>query len=236
MELESRSVAGPPKVSQRARVVETPLKWSKWQELLTDHLDRWWAEYIVRSVRDGFRVGFLDMPEGLRAGRRNMLSAEEQPQVVQAYLEKEVACGRVREVGTVVESKAMKVQCSPFGVIPKKGKPGRWRLILDLSSPDGHSVNDGIPRELCGLSYMSVDDVIAEVLRSGRGSLLAKIDVQQAYRNVPVHPADRHLLGMQWQGRFYVDGALPFGLRSAPLLFTALGDALQWAMEREGVS
>ena len=34
----------------------------------------------------------------------------------------------------------------------------------------------------------------------------------------------------------YVDGTLPFGLRSAPLLFTALGDALQWVMEQRGFS
>ena len=29
---------------------------------------------------------------------------------------------------------------------------------------------------------------------------------------------------------------LPFGLRSAPIIFTALTDALQWILERRGVS
>ena len=33
---------------------------------------------------------------------------------------------------------------------------------------------------------------------------------------------------MEWQGRVFVDGNLPFGLRSAPLLFTALCDVIQW--------
>ena len=64
---------------------------------------------------------------------------------------------------------------------------------------------------------------------------MAKIDVRQAYQNVPVHPRDRHILGMEWQGRVLIDGALPFGLKSAPLMFTALGDAVQWAVEKEGV-
>ena len=41
---------------------------------------------------------------------------------------------------------------------------------------------------------------------------------------------------MQWEGRTFVDGALPFGLRSAPKIFTALADALQWIMEREEVT
>ena len=55
------------------------------------------------------------------------------------------------------------------------------------------------------------------MLQLGKGSEMAKIDVRQAYRNVPVHPRDRHLLGMEWQGRVLIDGALPFGLRSAPV-------------------
>jgi len=49
--------------------------------------------------------------------------------------------------------------------------------------------------------------------------LLAKVDVKQAYRNVPVSPKDRLLLGMCWEGKVYMDIALPFILRSAPLIF-----------------
>ena len=49
-----------------------------------------------------------------------------------------------------------------------------------------------------------------------------------------MHPKDRLLLGMEWKGVVFVDGTLPFGLRSAPLLFTALGDAVEWvAKSRE---
>ncbi len=58
--------------------------------------------------------------------------------------------------------------------------------------------------------------------------------VQQAYRNIAVHPHDRPLLGMQWNGNVLVDKVLPFGLRSAPLLFSAVADALQWAIEKNG--
>ena len=39
---------------------------------------------------------------------------------------------------------------SPF-VIPKSHQPGKWRLILDLSSPHGQRVNDGIPKNLFSL-------------------------------------------------------------------------------------
>ena len=48
-------------------------------------------------------------------------------------------------------------------------------LILDLSRPAGHSVNDGIAGEDYSLQYMKVDEIIAAIMRLGRGSFMAKI-------------------------------------------------------------
>ena len=64
--------------------------------------------------------------------------------------------------------------------------------------------------------YISIEQVAETALQLGSGSLLAKIDIKSAlyYRLIPVHPLDRHMLGMQWDGSMYVDGMLPFGLRS----------------------
>ena len=65
---------------------------------------------------------------------------------------------------------------------------------------------------------------------------MAKMDVKQAYRNIPVHPADSLLLGIKWADKIYVDMALPFGLRSVPLIFSAVADGLQWAMQERSVN
>ena len=137
----------------------------------------------------------------------------------------------------VSPSQAPSIQChiSPFGVIPKRAKPGKWCLIVDLSSPSNASVNDGIDRDMCSVSYITVDQVVDEILRLGQGTLMAKADIKQAYRMVPVHPDDRHLLAVQWEGQTYIDKVLPSGLRSAPLIFTAIADALQWMMSEKGV-
>ncbi len=40
---------------------------------------------------------------------------------------------------------------------------------------------------------------------------------------VPIHPEDR----MVWEGGPYVDTALPFGLSSAPKIFTAVADTIE---------
>ena len=79
---------------------------------------------------------------------------------------------------------------------------------------------------------MSIDYVLQCILSLGQGSLLANI--KEAYRIVPVHPEDRHLLAVRWKGVTYVDKVLPFGLQSFAIIFSAVADALQWLMERRG--
>ena len=50
------------------------------------------------------------------------------------------------------------------------------------------------------VQYIKVDDIIDRIMSRGRGTLLAKFDVESVYRITPVHPNDRYILGMQWQG------------------------------------
>lgn len=46
-------------------------------------------------------------------------------------------------------------------------------------------------------------------------------------------PEDQLLLGINWQGKaMYTDIRLPFVLRSAPIIFTALMDALEWIVKQ----
>ena len=129
---------------------------------------------------------------------------------------------------------SLPAQVSHFGVIPKGHQTGRRRLILDLSHPEGRSVNDGIEPELCSLSYSSVDEAVRLIREKGTGAQLAKLDLESAYRMIPVHPDDRLLLGMEWKGQLFVDTALPFGLRSAPKVFIAVADALMWIFRKYG--
>ena len=49
----------------------------------------------------------------------------------------------------------------------------KWHLIINLSAPEGYSINDGIGKELSSVSYNSVDNVVACILKLGRGALLA---------------------------------------------------------------
>ena len=114
----------------------------------------------------------------------------------------------------------------PIHLVPKP-YAGDFRMIVDLSSPHGSSVNR-IHTDLCSLQYASVDQAVALIL--GREIELVKLDLKNAYRIVSIHPHDHYLLCFHWEGGTYTDRNLPFGLRSAPKIFTAVADMLAWAV------
>jgi len=180
----------------------------------------------------GFRLG--SSGSTIQSAKKNLKSAAEHPTVIDNYLQKEVTLGRLS--GPYPPSTCPNVHINRFGVIPKNHQQNSWRLITDLSHPSGSSVNDGIPPQLCTLTYVTIDDAILNILKSGRNTMLAKIDIKSAFRLLPVHPSDRHLLGMKWRGNIYIDHCIPFGLRSAPKLFNVLADLLAWLMLNAGVS
>ncbi len=213
--------------------IQSPLVWSEWEKALHEHPDQHFRDYILDGIGEGFRVGF-DPLQRLRSAKKNMQSALINPAPVAEYLRTELEAGRV--LGPFQEQQASDIHTSSFGVIPKKHQPGKWRLILDLSRPSGKSVNDGIAKDLSSLRYASVDDAAHIVMQMGPNTRLAKIDIAHAYRNIPVHPDDRRLLGMRWENKVYIDTALPFGLRSAPKIFTAISDALEWILFSRGMS
>ena len=206
----------------------SPIRVDRLRKEASAHPDPWFVDYVLTGIQEGFHVGFNPALVSLRSARQNMLSASLQPSVIDDYLRTELAKGRV--AGPFSTPPLPNLHVSRFGVIPKKHQPNKWRLILDLSHPEGHSVNDGVPRDPFSVQYMKVDDIIAGIMSFGRGALLAKFDVESAYRIVPVHPDDRYLLGMQWRGKYFIDMALPFGLRSAPYIFSSVADLAEWIL------
>ncbi len=117
-------------------------------------------------------------------------------------------------VGPVPEDLLPLVHVSPIGLVPKPHS-GKFRMIVDLSTPSGGSVNDGISKELCSLQYASVDQAVSIILQLGPGTRLAKLDLRDTYRMIPVHPHDHPLLGICWGGQptwtvaSLLDSALP---------------------------
>jgi len=99
----------------------------------------------------------IDHSHPLRPARHNMPLALEHPKPINEYLASEIAGGRV--LGPFPRGSIPGRQINCLGVVPKGHTPGWWRLVTDLSFPEGGSVNDGIDPTLCSLHYTSVDRV-----------------------------------------------------------------------------
>ena len=214
----------------RGRGCPSPVVVQMLAQLLAPFPDQRLASYVLDGVQHGFRIGISGM-SCLRSLSRNHPSCLSHPAVVSAYISGERAAGRV--LGPLPSSPSVHV--SPIGLVPKGHGGDAWRMIVDLSYPRGRSVNDFISPGNCSLTYPSVDDAVDVILALGRDTELVKIDLKNAYRILPIHPNDRQFLGISWEGHVYIDQCLPFGLRSAPKIFTAFADSLAWILHSRGV-
>ena len=107
------------------QAVITPLVLPHWESLLADHPDKNYVGYLLKGIKEGFRIGFNRQVK-LASARKNMLSAVEHPEVVDEYLLKERKRGVL--LGPFQRKDMPEVVISRFGVIPKGGQPGKWRF------------------------------------------------------------------------------------------------------------
>ena len=218
-----------PYPDHRIANIHTPLNIHEWQAGLRLHPDVDFTAYILNGLQHGFHIG-VHCPAILQS---NMQSARQNPQIIEDYLHNETEAGNI--LGPYPLHSFADLHINRFGTIPKKHQLGRWHLITGLSFSEGSSVNDAVDPALCTLEYITVDRVAEAAMQLGNASLLAKIDIKSAYRLIPVHPSNRTMLDIQWNGNLYVDCMLPFGLRSAPKIFNAVADALEWCIAQKGV-
>jgi hypothetical protein len=181
------------------------------------------SAHILEGITQGVRIGFVGNRSLSRYGR-NLRSAEDEGQrirdMVTDIIEKDVASGK--KAGPFDEPPFEHFTVSPIGAVPKGMK---IRVIHHLSFPfGGDSVNASIPHE--DLELGRFDEACDAVRTLGRGCSLCKIDVEAAYKQVPVHPEDRPLLGLKWNGKYYYELVLPFGLRSSGVRWELYAAAL----------
>lgn len=63
---------------------------------------------------------------------------------------------------------------------------------------------------------------------------MTTIDIEDAYLLIKIHPAYRRFLRFQWKGVIYEFTALPFGLSTAPFIFTKLLKVVTSFLREEG--
>ena len=211
----------------------TSLKLEVWHKKLQCYPDKMVCQYL----EFGFPMDFDRSKELKFDAGRNHKGARDFPDFIVSYLRRE--CSQLRIVGPFQSNPlSVPLVISPLNSVPKSDTVDR-RVIVDLSWPHGTSVNDGISKdsymnEPINLRYASIEEVCDMILEVGRGAVIYKRDLKQAYRQIPVDPADYQYLGYMWEGEVYFDTVLAMGQRNAAMACTRTTQAVIYLHEQDG--
>ncbi|CAL1715691.1 unnamed protein product [Somion occarium] len=125
-----------------------------------------------------------------------------------------------------------------MGIIPKT-TPGTFRIIQDFSFPRDNpsifSVNDDINPDEFQCEWGTFVACVLLIADAPEGTQASVNDVQNAYRNIPIHPDDQPYLVIFFLGLVILDHCAAFGSCSAPGIFGRVADAIVQIFKHYGV-
>ena len=185
-------------------------------------------DYLRAGLEHGFDTLVSDINLQTKECK-NLLTARENPSIVQELLDAE--CTKGYAYGPFSDTPFENYRVSPIGIAIGKYS-GKKRLIIDLSSPHKSklhsSINELIDKDQCTLSYVRIDDALNKICEFGKGAILCKFDIKDAFKHCPIRKDQWHLFLVRWNGMYYVMTRLAFGCRSSPRIFDNLAQALCW--------
>ena len=114
--------------------------------------------------------------------------------------------------------------CSPLMANKQKNK---IRPILNLSSPEGGSVNDLMEDfKFRKLEMSSAQKFGQTLLLAGKNATFAKTDLQDAYKLLPCSFEEKPFFGFKWLDKYFIDISTPFGSKAAPSNFDDFGETI----------
>ena len=193
------------------------------------YLYTYWDKQLVDLIQYGFPLDF-DREVILQSTFFNHASPVKYSDHVSAHIQTEMQYGAI--YGLFAQP-PFQCHISPFLTRDKPNSDKR-RVILDLSFPSGHSVNDGVPKDkylgsYFDLKYPSVGHIVQSLKELGADALLYKIDISRAFRHLRIDPVDIDLLGIKHDS-YYLDGNLPFGFRHGCVFLQCCSDAIRFIM------
>ena len=190
-------------------------------------------KYLVTGLKNGFDPMISQLPQ-VTTECKNNKSAKLQPSVVDSLIQSEIEKGFL--LGPFQESPFHVYRISPIGIAEGKYSKKK-RLIVDLSAPYDNeeilSINDLIDKESCSLTYVTIDNAIELIKKAGKGALMCKADISDAFKLIPLKPEIWSMFGIKWKGFYYFYQRLAFGCRSSPKIFDQLSIAVCWIAQHK---
>lgn len=120
-----------------------------------------------------------------------MKSAETRADKLYLKIHREISLGNI--AGPFYNRPMSSIRWSPIGLVPKKKDGGGWwRMICNLSAPQGNSVNDIVDPSLCLIHYTNL-------------ILLLLWFISSAFRLLSIGPEDFSLLGFYVGNDYYIN-------------------------------
>ena len=146
---------------------------------------------LIQYIRFGFPLSIYNGSELHNMEVSIHYSAIQYPHDIKKYLKTEIELGAM--LGTAGVVNHPEFHCSPLMSRPKEGETRS--VILDLSYPKGRSLNDHVYKDLFAgnlfaLKLPFIDGITQEIINTENDSVLFKVHIARAFRNLPVDPAD----------------------------------------------
>jgi len=112
------------------------------------------------------------------------------------------------------------------------------RLVLNMSYPKGDSFNDNVDKEAIAKVTMSSPKQFGQALiKAGKGAVMSKLDLKDAYKQVPARLEDLRLQGIHWGGAYFVETQQIFGSTPSVANFDVVAKTIQdVAISKSGIS
>lgn len=206
----------------------------KFSHYTSKHPNRALIAYLTHGLRFGFRLGYSG--ERRLNIMNNLSSLDLSPDTLPTFIRNERELGRISGPFSLQNPPTKIFMVNPIGLVEKRDtNPIEYRVITHHSAPHGASVNDGIDKHEFRISFDTLKHAVRWIRHFGTGALLSKIDIKDAYRNLPVHPVDQLLQGIVHDGKLYFDKALAFGARSSCGIFCRFADIIAWIAHNNGI-
>ena len=196
---------------------------------------------VLEGLRNGIRLGVVDEPPP-RGWAPSFMSDESRARIT-TYFETEVAGKRMLGPFTTRPSGEHWGKTVTFPVSEVEKSDGKYRTIFNISYDWENSTNAGIPAEAAFTSYPSFERVAMEMTDLGLDDVaFGMFDIEAAFRALRIHPDDWIYQVVAWQRtkggprEYYIDMALPFGVRIGPCTFNKFGDALEFILQQTCLS
>ena len=99
-----------------------------WDRMLEKYPDQAYQVYLVKGIRECFRIEFNYGSATCVSATTNMHLASEKPDVIDGFMTTELtACQILGPIDAAV--------AELIGLVPKGHNTGQWRLIVNLSHP-----------------------------------------------------------------------------------------------------